>query len=306
MTAYSAANVDTADVARAAADKPLLVATNALESPAADARWTMDGVYSGQDYADEAYPTRWAYDRRTNLWTRPLSSASASTWYLCFQVDPDTAFDVAAIIGHNFDTLNATVSLQIAEDEAFSVNLVTLCSWTPTTLTRRKVSRALGIPTYPAAQQFSSVFWARLKVTQAGGTPISPQVGEVILGQRRQLYYKSRIPIDDQAQQSDTTDTRAKSSARTRYVRSHGQAITTIRRAVGTTAEVSVIRSWFDDCEHGTKPFLYIEDPASSLATTAYWMFLTDPRLELPLQGPIERAWEAELEEDPPFASGET
>ena len=54
------------------------------------------------------------------------------------------------------------------------------------------------------------------------------------------------------------------------------------RLALGSPGELQVITDWWADCEQGTRPFLWIENPATQ--PTAYLMQSEEPDSELTIR----------------------
>ena len=140
--AWSAAALGAQEIADATANYPCLVGIHAGDS-IVDARWNETGSLADDDTSETGYPASNAADRRGDVPTKP--DAAASTWYWMIDLGAAAAdFDMAAIFGHNFGTIGGlTVTLEIADDNAFTSGHETIATWTPLTSNTRLVSYAL-------------------------------------------------------------------------------------------------------------------------------------------------------------------
>jgi len=276
--AYSAADVAAADRTLAAADCPMLGAQMVV-SPN-DAEWRQGGSWAaGSDESAAANPARWGYDGFTDLVTKP--GTSQTTWYylLSLSSSPIT-FDFVAILGHNFGTITGlTVSVEIANNNAYSTNLLEVTSFSPGTSNDRLVDLVLGGAT---AQRYTSVPYVRLKIT---GTSGAPEVGELILGKRCQLQNKPDRPYDNAKLYQNAGYFVADSGVRQDYAWSRGarQLVATI--PVTGATKIAEVRDWFDDTQQGTRRFVWVEDPNTSPATSLYLMSMEGENKSLDFDG---------------------
>src|SRR5687768_212146 len=133
---YSATTISSGEATALTADKPLFVGNSVLEDYNAIPQWRVSGSWaSGTDISDNAtYPVWRGFDRAADSFTQPTSvSGQATVYYICDLAngtDDLHTVDSVFIIGHNFGTLGATALVQIADDNAFSTNLITLATWT--------------------------------------------------------------------------------------------------------------------------------------------------------------------------------
>lgn len=293
--AWSSADLSADEIALAAADKPLMVAVHALESPQI-ARWDADGsLAAGADISATGFPATRAYDRLTGLRTKP--NAAATTQYLAFQLAASpAAFDCIFIQDHNFGAIGGlTVSVEIANTADFVTGLAEIASWTPGGSNARLADLVLGGAT---AQRYSGVPYLRVKITGGSHTP---EIGEVWAGKRTQLRYFPDVPYDRLALASDTASHVTRSGIETRTVRYRGQRIIEAPFTMSLPADHADITTWFADCAHGTKPFVWCERPASAPADFNIAL-LQEPRLMMPLSGPFARSFTlTALENGPDF-----
>ena len=276
-----------AEIAAAALDKPMMVAVHALESPQI-ARWDADGsLAAGDDISATGYPARFSYDRRTGKPTKP--NAGATTQYLAYQLNASPAdFDCIFIVGHNFGTIGGlTVSVEIADNSAFSTNLREIASWSPGSSNVRLSDLTLnhsgsGIS---GAARYSAVDYLRLKTTGGSHTP---EVGELWVGRRRQLLHKGNIPYDDlglRSSQRVTVNGVGEAVSSAQYV---GQHVVAARLNPHDSTAKSDIQAWFRECNYGTRSFVWVEDPATYPARF-HVVKLDEPSFAFPLMGPFER-----------------
>ena len=151
------------------------------------------------------------------------------------------------------------------------------------------------------AQRFSSVQRVRLRIEASGS--FTPEVGEIVLGQRYQLQRNPNIPWNNKSEFSDITDFKALSGLNKRYSFYRGQAKRSFQSSFATDAEIAVIDDWWDSIEEGTKPFFYIETPSSSPKTLN--VIIDDAALGFDLVGPFERVLEFSMTEQPPYLGRE-
>ncbi len=151
------------------------------------------------------------------------------------------------------------------------------------------------------AQRFSSVQRVRLRIIASGS--FTPEVGEIVLGQRYQLQRNPNVPWNNKNEVSDITDFKALSGLNKRYSFYRGQAKRSFSSSFATAAEITVIEDWWVSIEQGTKPFFYIETPSSSPKTLI--VIIDEATLDFQLVGPFERSLEFSMTEQPPYLGRE-
>jgi hypothetical protein len=334
---YATGTVSSAEQSALAGGRPLLLATNHIRNLTAGTTqlewsssgdWTDSAPAGASNRTDSSYPTSRAWDGFLHADTRPTGTAGTegsglSTRYVYYLL---ADLVESSLSTHTVDSvmvrpLNVsawpgicTVQVQIADDAAFSTNLVTVASFTTTALADRKLvdfnlTTGAGANLYG---RFTSLRYARIRIssTTTWGT-VRPQIGEWVMGRRRQLGHNPRIPHDDRPALSAVGDFTAKSQLRSRYVYASGQRnieAGLMPSTSGTYAidEVAELRSWFAECGYGTRPFLYLEPVVSGQSQASYWMVLEEPSLAMPLNGPFHRSVTLAMQEQPPFATGES
>lgn len=297
--AYSFESIATQDPSSVAwfnNDAPLIAGINALESPQ-DVDWRQSGSFaSGSDEADSSFPTARLYDRHTKRLSKPDSAQT--TWYVIAQLNasvPD--FDGILILNHNFGTIGGlTVSVEIADDNAFSSNLVEIASWSPSD-DKRLADVELGHTGDSISDpvRYKDVPYLRVKIDGTSGTP---QIGEILLIRRRQLKHNPRVRWDEHHQRSDRTVFRSKSGASQVVTRYTGQFVLEADFNPATTESKGVITDWWADIGRGEKPFVWMENP--STAPSDFYLMVPPAENQFPLVGPFERTWALRAEEQGP------
>ena len=111
------------------------------------------------------------------------------------------------------------------------------------------------------------------------------------------------VPWDNKREYSEVIETKALSGLTKRYVAYRGQALRTFSSPYAAADEITIIESWWDAIEEGTKPFVYIETP--NTAPKAMMMIMDTPELSFELVGPTERSLTFDLSEQPPYLARE-
>lgn len=293
--AYSRADVAAAVLAATDADYPLILAAHAIaDASSPTIAWTTTGNTTDSNAAATNFPVSRIYDLRLNEWTK--ANASGTTWYLAVNLGTTAAIDTAMVGGHNLGTNSATVVLQIADDATFATNLVDLVTWTPSD-DARLVSIDLDGHAAGTPQLYSGVQYLRLKITAGAG--FVPEVSEFVVGQRNQLRDNPLYEYDPSAASSEVADFVSRSGVVQRYTFHRAKAVRSIEMLLRDSTEVGVVTSWWSNCRQGTRPFLWIENPATA-PTTARWM-LSVPSLSTPALAPSVRRWSVTFEETSPF-----
>ena len=304
-------NLTAAETAGVSADKPMLV-SQSLVSPTV-ARWNDAGTTTDAATTAADGPAVRAFDNIGSLQTKD-TSADLTARYLVFDIGASStiSFDTCLILNHNLNSGGfQTVSLEIADDAAFTSNLIEIFKYTVSgtsddRLLCTNLNSAGGSSTYDAngtAQRYSGVRFVRVKITAASGTARQAKIGEVWLGTRYQLQRNPDVPWNNKDEFSQVTEFKALSGLTRRYVHYRGQAVRSFRASISASAEITVIENWFNGINEGTNPFLYIETPSS--AAEAYLMILDNTALNFPLVGPFERVLSFSMTEQPPYLSRE-
>lgn len=299
--AYSSAQISAADLALLAADKPVL-STNAIRS--AIVEWRIDGSFdSGVNATDPSYPGSRIYDGKTHVRTRATTTASD----ISLMIDTGTdgiEFDFFSIIGHNFgdSSTNVTYTLQISNNSDFSLNVVTLAA--STFIVGNGNPRIIDMSLFHTGSvplRYSGVQYIRIRLQSVSLYKF--EIGELILGRRRQLKRQPNIPWDDYALGSLSDMAVSMAGVITKYSRNFGG-----RRMAATfnpheTQYINDFKAWWEDIDYGARSFVWIDKPGTAPGAT-YLMHIdaTNAMLGIPLVGPIEREISiASVEQGPDF-----
>lgn len=311
--AWVSASLTADEVAAAAANCPMLIGTNILDRSTVPSEWRVSGSWaSGADVTESGSPTRLAYDRIQKLPTR-ASVVGATEISLMFKLSPGStpaaSFDMVAILGHNFDLISnlTNVRVEIADDTAFSTRLQVVTAWT--SFTKQRLIDVDINDGLTALQRFSAVDYLRVRCTASSAFTVLPKIGELICGRRRQLPFKANTPFLNQPLISESADFKSPSGNTVRHANFKGAAngaySWTLGRFPGGTLEAEVQwRAFWDDIDHGEKPFLYIENPGAAPATALY-VLADPPELKINTVGPLEEELAMGLIEIPPFLRSE-
>ena len=291
--AWSSTPISAADVALAAADKPIINGNSSFEHLASPgAQWRQSGSFaSGSDETDAAFPTTRLYDRKTHLTSRPDSSQTL--WYLIADFDTSSSeeillatFDFLVILNHNLGSAAVdTLEVEIANNNDFTGSPATILSVGPITTSKRLVFLDLD-HTATGPRRYTGLRFLRIKLQNSTG--FLPEIGEVYFGRRRQLKHKPRVPWDPSSLHSDAETFVSRSGIRTTFARHVGRRDITARINPSEDAFKNDIVDWFRDTGYGTKPFIWIDDPNSEPEKAAL-VKLDEEDLDFPLLGPTER-----------------
>ena len=295
------------------ADKPMMVATNNSDKITKASSGWFDSASGGTDDTDETVVSNArvrAYDRIGALTVASDTARTSPAFRLAF--GSDVTFDTVVIMGHNFgdvtnDGSDITVDL-VANGAAVTKTIsdtITVASGDNSRLVFTFLYDTSGAkPSYPQRVTLGTSnrkLNVRLQNVD-GTTTIKPAIGEVWVGQRRQLMHNPNLPFDDKSETGLVSDFASKSGLTQRYTYHRGKALRTINKSVTDSNELTAIEAAFDDSDDFTKPIVWIENPSQS-SPDAYLMLAESPTLSLPLQGPIERVFGTSLIEQPPFKS---
>ena len=298
------------------ADKPMMVATNNSDKITKASSGWFDSASGGTDDTDETVVSNArvrAYDRIGALTVASDTARTSPAFRLAF--GSDVTFDTVVIMGHNFgDVTNSGSDIivdLVANGAAVTKTIsdtITIASGDNSRLVFTFLYDTSGAkPSYPQRVTLGTSnrkLNIRLQ-NVSGSTSTKPAIGEVWVGQRRQLMHNPNLPFDDKSETGLVSDFASKSGLTQRYTYHRGKALRTINKSVTDSNELAAIEAAFDDSDDFTKPIVWIENPSQS-SPDAYLMLAESPTLSLPLQGPIERVFGTSLIEQPPFKSSGT
>jgi len=227
-----------------------------------------------------------------------------------FTTGDEISFDTLCVLGHNLNSIGAvSVSLEIADNSAYSSNLKEIAQYTISGTTDNRIlftnlNSEGGSNTYSAtgtAQRYSSVAYVRLKIVHAGAT--APKVGEIFLGTRYQLSRNPNVPWNNKDEHSEISDFVSQNGIIQRYVFYRGQAVRSVEMSLGSSSNIAVVDDWYNAIHEGTRSFLWIDTPSSGAECRL--MILDSADLVFPLAGPFERNLSFTMREQPPYLSRE-
>jgi hypothetical protein len=298
------------------ADKPMMVATNNSDKITKATSGWFDSATGSTDDTDETVVSNArvrAYDRIGALTVASDTARTSPAFRFAF--GSDVTFDTVVIMGHNFgDVTNSGSSITV--DLVATGAAVTKTISETITVASGDNSRLVFTFLYdtsgakPSHPQRVTLGTSNRKLNirlqnVSGSTSTKPAIGEVWVGQRRQLMHNPNLPFDDKNETGLVSDFASKSGLTQRYTYHRGKALRTINKSVTDSNELAAIEAAFDDSDDFTKPIVWIENP-SNASPDAYLMLAESPTLSLPLQGPIERVFGTSLIEQPPFKSSGT
>lgn len=299
--------VSAAELAAAAANKPLFLADNVLRRATAY-RWTETGVITDPDLSDIDHLASKAFDGMTWVPTWPAVAQTAN-YYLNFTLPAGEVFDSLFLI-HTIVSSACTLNVQIDDDPAWSAPITISSQIIDNTYRVVDLSFNNGVDENRRFEDFQNV---RFHYTAGGGNFICPRVGEIVLARRRQLSSKAWYPFDDQPTGSEGAQFSARGGARRRHTYKKG-----FRNVLGSWTvhdgdygldDVNTIRTLWRECDQGSEPIVYIENPTSGFDGAVFGDFFGEDEfreLRMERQDVTERLWDIEIVELPPFVALET
>lgn len=298
------------------ANKPLMLATNNSDKITKSTTGWFDSLTGSTDDTDETAVSNArvrAYDRIGALTVASDTARTSPVFRLRF--GSTVTFDTVVIMGHNFgDVTNSGSSITVDLVAVDSATTMTISD--PITITSGDNSRLVftflyqtsgAKPSHPKRISLDNTN-RRLNIrlqNVSGSTSTKPAIGEVWVGQRRQLKHNPNLPFDDKSETGSVSDFESKSGLTQRYTYHRGKALRSVTKSITDSDELASVEAAFDDSDDFTKPIVWIENP-SDASPDAYLMLPESPTLSLPLQGPIERFFNVSLIEQPPFKSSGT
>jgi hypothetical protein len=290
--AWSSESLASYETERLALDKPL-VATQMIPVSPTYAKWVSSGaigsgtIATWTDVSGTSNPARFAYDGRPGLITS-VPGSSDSILYFAIDLGSLVEFDCAFAIGHNFSGLNVGASIQVADDNAFTTNLTTVADFgSPSDNTR------LADLSLTGERITAQYVW--LKVNNFGAGAFVPQLGELILGRRRQLEYKPQRPYDIYALSEESSIKKNPNGviSKTTYSR-RGRELTGDLWVTDDTYLDDLV-AFYRQCRG---PFVWVENPSS--APSSWHFMMRDGPLMIPDTNPGLRNYRLVADEQGP------
>lgn len=279
--AWSSAELSATELALRADDMPILAASVGMAPDAVE--WSAAGSFAGADITDASYPGRRAYDGKPHLATKPNTSGTQFYYLLDFSTTP-IEFDAFALMGYGTSLDGITVTLEIDDLSTFA-GATSIGAITPGATGARKIDIDM-FHTGSTALRYSDVPYVRLNVS---GTTFTPEIGELLLLRTYQLKHKPRLPWDEDSQIGESLGGRTWAGVDNRIVTYRGMRALSASINPHETSYQTEILDWFSDSDQGARPFVWIDDPATTPAGFNL-MTLDEPALSFPLIGFTERA----------------
>jgi len=273
--------------------------------------WRVSGAQdSGTDITDANKPSKRLHDRHTHLANGPAAGTISlvDTVYLHMQplagTDDDHTFDVCMIKPLNFESSPRPIDVQIlitdSTDPTFSSPTIAATfngnsDNTKLVLLFANRHTDIDLVRISFATDDSSNFGA-----------YEPEIGEVLLGRRRQLGFLPLIPFDEDPRDSRVAEFISDSGVISRHVFSSGRQrfqfnYSPTPSGVTGLDEVATLRSWFSETNFGSDNFLLIDSPDVAAPHPSHWCYVENPELNMLLQGPTERRLDMTFVEVPPY-----
>lgn len=313
------ATVSAAELTCLARNAPMMVLNNPIRDFLSAPVWRTTATTAGADVTDTNNgPTRFLYEGRGSPRSKPLvQSPAVNTYYLHFELrqgaDAKHTIDTFAALNHNFDTLAAGIAntinftVVVADDGNYSTGFRQIARWTNYSSKARLVQRSLGAA--PSNERYTNVRYLRIQIDSAANftTGLVPEIGEVVLGRRRQMPWGPTIgEYDDVELETLAADNEFPTGDIYTVVHAERRAVFNLRFQphgldVGSGLNWDdELRAWFR--EGGDKDtFLYFDKP-NTAPTQAHWVKLSrEHRLYMPYQGPFDRDVRFTLVEQAPL-----
>lgn len=271
-------------------DKPCALGGTVISSAS-----TLEWQAAGANDSDADYPETRGYDGYTDLLTQPATAGTTRDYVAEFTTG--VTIDTFALLGHELVSDGATaLRVYIADDAAFTVNAQLIYELLAFT-TKRVVGLEL-MHTGSTPLRYSSVQYIMVRIVCASSK--TPAIGEVLLGQRRQFKSNPTVPWDPSHLRTDKTTIRSLSGVQTTYVRNKGQRILRAQFRPYEDDRVSDFQTlWETDCDYGTLPFFWIDEPTSNPTDGALMVWDSLDR-EMPYVGVQERVYMIDASEQGP------
>lgn len=313
------ATIPPAETNARAADRPLLNAKNATAEIVVMPEWGSSefvSIASNTDLVADGFPTLRAFDGLPGHTTKPTTTATQEFF---FKMQLLGAFDIDwfGIFGHNFDDIDEDLTIELVfSDNADYSGTEGVDKHTVSTVNVSAGSAAIKRPIIDLTLQggalglrWSSVIYAQLKIMRDSGNFDAnvPQIGQLVLGRRRQLTRNPFRPFDPKGLISRTRPFVSDDGSITDFVQAQGLAMLRPRWMPSASDDKfglddpDQFLQWFRECAYGTGPFQWIPDPETA-PNIAYFMKMQRPALPMPFtEANIRNLSGMVFVEQPPF-----
>lgn len=310
--AWSRASLSAAQIARTQLDKPIIAAEQVLRDGILGAKWVQASeTWASADRSAAGYELTRLGSGMPSLISFPsLTGPTVTTVRAIFSLD-SVAFDCLGLFNLSPLGFDHSITVQIADDSAFSSNVQTIASWT-NVQPRRLASFDLihfDDPVISVFQRYSGVDWLRVTWTSASNLFASGlRLGELHLGRRRQMWVKSDVgEFDDFEMDGIASVFEAHGGDRWKYQAFGGRGVRRLAfRPHGgeDIDQVSELREMWRECGYGRRPVMYCEKP-NTVPNRAMMMSWEGDGFALPIEEYRNRTFSGVLMEQSPFLAEE-
>ena len=282
-------------------DKPMVVGQNWIRT--ASMKWTFTGDNSSADQTDSSWPISYAYDEQAHLRTRP--NILSNPWYLNVDFTGTAVeFDTIVILGHNLGTSEVDVEVTVANSGTFGLPDIMQSKSVSTDDDSRIVFLDVG-RSGSRPEVISGTFYLRIKFTGRSGD-IIPEIGELIIGRRRQLAVWPIAPWVSYEYRNKRASVITKSGTRYDAVFYEGQRLVTARIPTGFGARATDLENFFEaDTDYATLSWLWVQKPSSE-PDNVVWMAFRDTEQRRQVTGFAQQIFEISgIEKGPVFLASE-
>ncbi len=292
--AYASAALPAAELALRALDKPLLIGRNWMRTTAIVTRWSVGGTWATADTTDASGDRAYAYDEWDHLRTFP--NAAQTDWYFLIDFASGIAEIDSLLLINPYGLSGVRIRAQIADNNAYDSNLVTVCDVTPSTAARVVQLSLDHTATNP--RRYTSVRWMRLWFFDAA--TCTPKFGELVVGRCRQLPYKPAPPYDKNHLRTHQEIEKTDSCVYSSHVFAKKQRVLSASFTLDSSTDSAALETfWETEIDGGTLPYVWIDDPTTTPAN-ANWMREMEPEFSGPIRVGNVRDFELRSEEQGP------
>ena len=295
--AYSVTTLSSAVQNGYTANKPSIIADNALRGTTTDAVWrTRDFSVHGAnpckwnlpasgnyDATSASFPTSYAFDDFADLQTiatfANYTPSPGTNDNACLLMEfAASTVDTLAIVNHNLGTLTDTystpsnplyVEVFIADNKDFTSNRKRVFRWTDPPNNKPLIALNLSrrydaSPTGDYYEQYTSLQYVQIVVSCFSAAMTErPAIGEVFLGRRTQLQHQARVPYTDRKTSSNVEVSDPATGQASIYLNNAGARIFEDSYTLTTDLGdfVTFAKTYSD---YGTRPFVYTPRPLSN------------------------------------------
>jgi hypothetical protein len=260
--AWTNANLGTDEAAALALDRPMLLGDHVIrgfhgDDAAEKFIWSETLNAGDPDHTATGYPGWRAYDGKADIATKPDSAETL--WHFIVGLD-DAEIDTIVVCGNNLSTAEE-ISVGIADNAAFSVRSEEIALWLQNGDGPNRLIAVDLSADGDSNQRISGITYMALRLSYLA--PTVPEVTEFWAGHRRQLIYQPDLAWNGAHLVTDVSQDRSRSGSTSRRLRSRAKAVRSATLTTGSADESAVVRDFWDDCEHGSRSFVWIETPNS-------------------------------------------